>query len=427
MSVIYEIDEKQRKNVHLVCIGHLDHGKSSILGRLFYDTDSIGNAEMERIRKMAKALNKEGFEYAFIMDQIKEERARGITIGLAHKKLITKNSSFTFADAPGHKDFIKNMLVGASESDGAILVVAVDEGIQSQTKEHLFLADMLGLTSVIVVINKMDLIDFKKEKFEKLTLNVQRLLKNVGYIPEEVPIIPCSALLGENVVQKSQKMDWYKGPTLLEILENLPERSVPVNLPLRLPVQDIYKINEKYLVIGRLSSGTLSVGERIIVMPQKSEWEVENLFLHGEEIKKAEAEDNIYLSLKALGKNDINRGNIIGKKEEIPAIINTFIAQIVVLNCPQGIMNNYSCNFEMLTEDIPCKIKKIIKKVDTQTGATTEESPEKIEEKQSAIVEIETHSPVYIELQREIPQLARFRLAKDGKKIAIGVCTEREL
>ena len=424
MSVVFSQDDKKRKHIHLVCIGHRDHGKSSILGRLFYDTQNIDKKTMQRIKQIAKELNRQGYEYAFIMDQIKEERMRGITIGLAHKKLITNETSFTFADAPGHKDFIKNMLTGASEADAAVLVVAADEGIKDQTEEHLFLAKMLGVPRAIVVVNKMDLKSFDKKTFENLEKNIKKLLKKVGYTIKEVPIIPCSALKGENVVKKTKKMNWWKGSTILEILENLLERDLPSDLALRFPVQDIYNIEGKDIIIGRVSSGMISIGDKIIVMPQKSKYQVEKMFIHDQKIKKADPGDNIYLILKKYQKNDIQRGNIVGQTPDLPTITSKFQAQMIILNRPEGIATGDEVIFEMLTESLPCQITKLIKKIDTRSGATIEEKPKKILDGESGLVEIKTKKPVYIEKQSNIPQLSSFRLKDKEKQIAFGICVE---
>jgi elongation factor 1-alpha len=410
------------KHLHFVCLGHFDHGKSTLLGRLFYDTKNISREEMNRIKKIARELNKPGFEFAFIMDQIKEERMRGITIGLARKKLLTKSISFTFADAPGHKDFIKSMLTGASESDAAILVVAAEKGIQKQTKEHLYLSKMLALPKMVVVINKMDLVDFKRDKFNQLKRKIRILLRKTGYSLKEIPIVPCSALLGENVVKKSKKMKWYKGPTLFEILKNLPEREIPGNLPLRMPVQDIYSVKEGWAVIGKIETGSLKAGEKVLVMPQNKEWEVEKIFIHDKEVKKADPDDNIYLFLKGLKKNDIKRGNIIGRKKEKPSITDKFIAQVVILNCLNDLKRNNKLDFEMITEATSCKISKLLKKIDTATGQVIQNNPQKIKNGESAVIEIKTEKPIYIETQKDIPQLANFRLLERGKQIAIGIC-----
>lgn len=411
----------ERRPVHLVCIGHVDHGKSSVLGRLFFDTGNVAETVMERIRTTAKELGREGYEFAFVMDQIKEERMRGITIGLAHKKLLTENISFTFADAPGHKDFIKNMLIGASEADCAILVVAADEGIKSQTREHLFLSKMLGLQRVIIVVNKMDIVGYAQGEFEKRKNEIEALLKEAGYAKEDVPIIPASALMGDNVVNKSDKMQWFDGKTLFELMQDLPERKLPTELPLRLPVQDVYEISGKFAVIGRISSGTLAEGDKIIVMPQNREFNVGEIFIHDGKVKKAGPNDNVYLFLDKLQKGGIERGNIIGR-EDRPTIAKRFLAQIIVMNHMEGIREGHAQEFDMLTERADSEIAKIVRKIDSCTGAETGENKNEIFDNESAIVEIKCEKPIYIEAQNRIPHLSNFRLVEGDLNIGMGIC-----
>lgn len=421
MSVIFDEDDKGRKHTHLVFIGHLDHGKSSILGRLFYDTNNVGKETMERIRTMAEEFGKKGFEYAFIMDQIKEERTRGITIGLAHKKLATEKTSFTFADAPGHKDFVRNMLVGASEAEGAVLVIAADEGIQSQTKQHLFLSKMMGVPRIIVAVNKMDLVEYKKQRFDELKEGIHELIKKFGYDPQEVPIVPCSAMEGENIVKKSEKMTWYESLSLLELLENLPEKKIPIDLPLRLPVQDIYEIDGEQVVIGKLNSGKISSGEEIMIMPLKKKYKIKEIWKQDEKIEKAIPDDNIYLYLNNLQKDEIVRGNIVGKEENPPTMTSKITAQIMVINYAEVVKQGFEAVFDMLTEEVPCKITKLLERIDTRSGETFD-NPSEIKNDESAVVVIETQKPVYVEKQSDIPHLSKFRLWSKGKSMAIGVC-----
>ncbi|MBI2529692.1 MAG: elongation factor 1-alpha [Candidatus Diapherotrites archaeon] len=413
----------ERRPVHLVCIGHVDHGKSSVLGRLFFDTGNVAETIMERIRNTAKELGREGYEFAFVMDQIKEERMRGITIGLAHKKLLTESISFTFADAPGHKDFIKNMLIGASEADCAILVVAADEGIKSQTREHLFLSKMLGLQRIIIAVNKMDLVNYGQGEFEKRKMEIEALLKEAGYAKEEVPIIPVSALMGDNVVRKSEKLEWFGGSTLFELMQNLPERRLPTELPLRMPVQDIYEIDGKCAVIGRISSGTIAEGDKITAMPQKREFIADEIYIHNEKVKSAGPDDNVYLFLKNLGKNEIERGGIIGR-EERPTMAKRFLAQIIVMNHVESVREGHAQEFDMLTEHANSEIARIVRKIDSCTGAETKENANEIFDNESAIVEIKTEKPIYIEAQNRIPHLSNFRLVEGDVNIGMGICTE---
>jgi len=425
MSVIFDGKESDKRHIHLVCVGHRDHGKSSILGRLFFDTNNVGKDTMEKIKIMAEEMGKQGFEYAFVMDQIKEERMRGITIGLAHKKLQTDKNSFTFADAPGHKDFIRNMLVGASEAEGAVLVIAADEGIQSQTEEHLYLCKMLGVPRIIIALNKMDKVNYSEEEFKKLEESITSLIKRIGYDPQEVPIIPVSAIEGENITSKPEKMGWFTGPVFFELLENLPEKKVPVDLPLRLPVQDVWEIDGKQVVIGRIDSGKIKPGDSIVVMPQDKEYKVEKMFRQDEELQEARPGDNLYLYLEGLEKGAIQRGNILGVPESKPVITDTFQAQVMLLKSPKPIRKGHKSLFMMSTEETPCVVEELIQRIDTVTGDAFD-NPEEVKEGESAIVRVKTEKPVFIEAQSVIPQLSSFRFEEDHQNVAMGVCYKVE-
>ncbi len=422
MSQFYKIASKVKREKHIVCIGHLDHGKSTLLGRLFYDLGKIDKEVMNRIKKHAQVFGQEKFDFAYLMDQLKEERARGITIDLAHKKLETKKASITFGDAPGHHDFLKNMLVGAAESNAAVLVVAVDEGVKRQTEEHLFLAKMLGLANVIICINKMDLVDYQKTPFNKVKNQAVSLLKKVGYSPQEVPIIPTSALYGENIVKRSRKSKWFKGPSILGTIENLPPTKIPTDLPLRLPVQDIYQIKKRLVVIGRLVSGVLRKRDEMVIFPKKKKLAVEKIFIQDKEIKKAIAGDNLYLYLKGLKKGLVKRGDMITLAKNPPLITKKFRAQIIAFGLSQNIKSGFQFVFEMLTEETPAVIKKIIRKIDTTTGATIK--GRKLKDNEAGEVIITSKKPIFIEAQSQLAPLASFRLKTKKKIIGMGICLE---
>jgi len=305
--------------------------------------------------------------------------------------------------------------------------VAADEGVQEQTREHLFLSKMLGLPRVIVALNKMDVFDYQEEKFAEVKKTIEELIKTVGYDISEIPIIPCSALESDNIVKKSEKTSWYNGPTILELIEDMPERKVPSHLPLRLPVQDIYEIDGQPVVVGRLSSGTVKPGDTLVSMPQDQEWQVERILIHDEEIKEAVPGDNILLFLKDLNKDEIKRSNILGDKNNKPTIAEKFQAQVMILNHPEPINADYPTQFEMLTQSLPCQISKLIAKIDTQSGAKLEDNPKEILQGESAIVEIRPEQPVYIEAQINNPELSGFRLTEKDHRIAMGICIKTDL
>jgi translation elongation factor 1A (EF-1A/EF-Tu) len=233
-----------KPHMNIVVIGHVDHGKSTIIGRLLYESGAVREEEMRKLQELAKEFKIEGGEFAYIVDREKEERMRGMTIDIMHRPFETQKYFFTVIDAPGHRDFVKNMITGASQADAAILVVSArpGEGVQEQTKEHAFLAKVLGINQLIVAISKMDLAEYKKEVYEKLKEEVSKLLRSIGYNVDKIHFVPVAAQFGENIVKRSDKMPWYSGPTLVEALDTLQLPPRPVDKPLRIPIQDVYSI-----------------------------------------------------------------------------------------------------------------------------------------------------------------------------------------
>ncbi|MCD6225919.1 elongation factor 1-alpha, partial [bacterium] len=399
------------------------HGKSTLLGRIFYDLGLIEEKTLERARKYAEIFGQKGFDFAYLMDSLKEERARGITINLGHKKLETKKVSITFGDAPGHHDFLKNMLVGAAESDAAVVVVAADEGPQKQTREHLFLAKMLGVPNVVVVINKMDLVGYKEQRFEKIKEEVIRLLKKAGYSPEEATFLPAAALYGENVIHRTEKMKWFSGPTVLGAIENLPSVKIPNDLPLRLPVQDVYSSTRqgKEAVVGRVVSGEIRGGDRVTVYPSKKEFVVQKIFIQEKEVPLAQPGDNLYLFL-GNKKGEIKRGEVIAFADTPPVLTKQFAAAVIFFGISQKVKAGTKMTFSLLTEQVECEVKAVVKKIDTVVG--TELSGEEIGNNEAGEVIIKTKRTVFIEEQEKNPSLARFNLKQGEQIIGMGICLE---
>jgi len=227
---------KEKPGMNVVFVGHVDHGKSTAVGRLFYDGGAVSEQEMKKYKEEAEKHGKAGFEFAYVMDNLKEERERGVTINLSYKKLITGKYEITIIDAPGHKDFVKNMITGASQADAAFLVVAADGGVQPQTREHVSLLRTMGVTQLAVLVNKMDIVDYSEDKFNEVKKNVEEVIMKVGY--KDVPFIAGSALMGDSISKKSDKMSWYTGPTVLEQIDKFPLPEKPTGLPMRMPIQD---------------------------------------------------------------------------------------------------------------------------------------------------------------------------------------------
>jgi len=420
---------KEKPHINLVFVGHVDHGKSTTVGRILFDSGSIDEQTMRKLKEKAQELGKAGFEFAFIMDNLKEERERGVTIDLAYKKFLTPNKEFTIIDAPGHKDFIKNMITGSSQADAGVLVIAAPDGIMEQTKEHLWLCKTLGVQQLIIAINKMDAVKYDQAKFDALKKDVETLLKTVQYKVEDTPFIPLSSINGDNVVKKSENMSWYDGPTLVEQLDQLKEPEKPTDLPLRLPIQDVYNITGIGVVpVGRVETGIMKIGDKVIVVPGREgkgvEGEVKTIEMHHEQLQQAEPGDNIGFNVRGIGKKDIARGDVLGHVDNPPTVASEFTAQIVVLNHPTVVTAGYTPVFHIHTSQIACQFTKIEKKLDPATGEVKEENPDFVKRGDAAVVKIKPTKPLVIEKQSEIPHMARFAIRDAGTTVAAGMCID---
>jgi elongation factor 1-alpha len=324
---------------------------------------------MRKLKEKAQELGKGGFEFAFVMDNLKEEQERGVTIDLSHKKFETDKYYFTIIDAPGHKDFVKNMITGASQADAAVLVCGANEikgtetitELPPQTVEHCRLTKILGVTQLIVAVNKMDMQGFAQERFEGVKKVITVLLKASGWKVEDVQFIAIASLTGDNVVKRSDKMPWYTGSTLLEAINNLKVPQKPTELPLRLPIQDVYNITGIGVVpVGRVETGIIKTNDKIMAVPGREgkgvAGEVKTVEMHHEQLPEAGPGDNIGMSIRGFGKKDVQRGDVIGHADNVPTVATEFTAQIVVLNHPSVITVGYTPVFHIHTAQIACTV-----------------------------------------------------------------------
>lgn len=420
---------KEKPHINLVFVGHVDHGKSTTVGRLLYDSGNINEQAMRKLKEKAQELGKSGFEFAFVMDNLKEERERGVTIDLSHKKFVTGKYEYTIIDAPGHRDFIKNMITGASQADAGILVIAAAEGVMAQTKEHIWLCKTFGVNQLAVAINKMDVVGYKQEKFEDVKKEVQQVLKTAGYKTEQVTFIPLSSLNGENIIKKSDKMTWFTGPSLLELLDQFKEPEKPVNLPLRLPIQDVYNITGIGVVpVGRVETGIMKVGDKVIIVPGREgkgvPGEVKTIEMHHEQIQQAEPGDNIGFNVRGIGKKDIARGDVLGHASSPPTVASEFTAQIIVLNHPTVITAGYTPVFHVHTAQVACQFISLEKKMNAATGEVIQEKPDMLKAGDAAIIKVRPTKPLSLEKLKEIPHMARFAIRDAGNTVAAGICID---
>lgn len=418
---------KEKPIMNVVFVGHVDHGKSTCVGRLFFDGGAVSEQEMKKFKEEAEKHGKAGFEFAYVMDNLKEERERGVTINLSYKKLMTQKFEVTIIDAPGHKDFVKNMITGASQADVAFLVVSADGGVQPQTKEHVWLLRTMGVKSLAILVNKMDVVDYSEDKYKKVVEDVSAIIKQAGYKPDEVPFLAGSALMGDGIAKKSDKMTWYKGPTVLEQIDKFPAPEKPTGLPMRMPIQDVYDITGIGTVpVGKIETGIMKVGQKVIVLPGRSgngiDGEVRSIEAHHEQLKEAEAGDNIGISIRGVGKKDMARGDVICDAAQPAKIIEEFEAQIAVINHPTVIAKGYTPVFHVHTAQVPCQFMEIKSKLDPATGQVAEENPDFLKNGDVAIVKIKPIGNLVLEAVGDNPNMARFAIRDAGVTVAAGVC-----
>lgn len=418
----------KKEHMNLVFIGHVDHGKSTTVGRLMFDSGNVPEQEMRKLREKAEELGKGGFEFAFVMDNLKEERERGVTIDLAHKKFESDSKYFTIIDAPGHKDFIKNMITGASQADAAVLVVAANDGINSQTKEHVFLSKTLGVNQIVIAVNKMDIsgVDFKEERFNQVKAEVGKLLQSVGFKPAEVPFVPIASLKGDNVVNKSENMPWYTGKTLLETIDALSVPEKPTGKPLRMPIQDVYNISGIGVVpVGKIETGIMKVGQKVVAVPGREgkavPGEVKTIEMHHEQYQEAQPGDNVGISVRGFGKKDIARGDVLGAADAPPKVASEITARIVVLNHPSVMTVGYTPVLHVHTAQVAGTIVSIEKKINPATGEAVEGKVDFLKNGDAAIVKIKPVQPLAIEKNEEFPEMARFAIRDSGVTVAAGM------
>lgn len=428
------MSKSKKPHMNLVIMGHVDHGKSTTTGHMLALGGAVDERKLKAYEAESAQLGKGTFKYAWVLDNLKEERERGLTIDLRFLKFETKKNLFTVIDAPGHRDFVKNMITGASQADGAILFVSgkrgeFEAGIGpgGQTREHAFLGFTLGVKQLAVAINKMDdaSVDWKEERYTEVKNEVTRMLKMVGYKVEKVHFIPTSGWTGDNLVKKSDKMPWYKGPCLMEALDLFEPPAKPTGKPLRIPVQDIYTITGVGTVpVGRVETGVLKEGDKLVFMPSNKLAEVKSIEMHHERSTVAEPGDNIGFNVRGIGKDDVHRGDVAGHASSPPTVATEFIGQIIVIYHPSAIAVGYTPVFHYHTGQIACRFVELIRKIDPRTGQVVEENPAYLKTGDAAMVKIAPLQPISVETYKEFPELGRFAVRDMGTTVAAGVIRE---
>ena len=424
-----EWEDRSKPHRNIVFIGHVDHGKSTTVGRLLLDSGHIEEHIIEKNEKLAAEQGKAGFGLAYVMDGLKEERERGITIDVAHKEFFTPKFYWTIIDAPGHRDFVKNMITGASQADTAVLLCAANDGVNAQTREHAFLAKVLGVKALIVHINKMDIsgVDWSEDKYKEAKSQVSDLLKRAGFKPDDVPMIPASSLNGDNVYKKSDKCPWYSGPTLFEAIDSMPAPDKPTDKPLRLPIQDVYKIGGIGTVpVGKIETGTLNAGKTVVFNPSQKSAEVKSIEMHHTMVEKAEPGDNVGFNVRGLSATDIRRGDVAGYTDTAPTFVRhdeTFVGQIQLMDIPKAVSVGYTPVFHAHTAQVAVRFQELLEK--TSKGQK-EANPSFLKTGDAALIRFAPTKPMAIEQMDKFPELSRFAIRDMGKTVAAGVCLKIE-
>jgi elongation factor 1-alpha len=441
---------KEKLHINIVVIGHVDSGKSTSTGHLIYKCGGIDKRTIEKFEKEAAEMGKGSFKYAWVLDKLKAERERGITIDIALWKFETPRYYVTIIDAPGHRDFIKNMITGTSQADCAVLVVAggvgeFEAGISKngQTREHALLAYTLGVKQMIVAINKMDSTEppYSEARYQEIQKEVSAYCKKIGYNPDAIPFVPISGWHGDNMIEESSNMAWFKewtkdtkeggkvkGVTLLQALDAINPPARPTDRPLRLPLQDVYKIGGIGTVpVGRVETGIIKPGMNVVFAPSGITTEVKSVEMHHEALTEAGPGDNVGFNVKNVAVKDLRRGYVASDTKNSPAVESaSFNAQVIVLNHPGEICAGYTPVLDCHTCHIACKFSELLEKVDRRSGKKTEDTPKSVKSGEAAIVKLIPTKPMCVEKFSDYAPLGRFAVRDMRQTVAVGVIKEVE-
>ena len=426
------MSKKDKEHLNLVVIGHVDHGKSTMTGRLLYETGAVDERTFQQHKAEAEKLGRPSWAWAFALDRLKEERERGLTIDIAFFKFLTDKYYYTIIDAPGHKDFIKNMITGASQADVGLLVVSAKRGEfeagvgpGGQTKEHAYLAMTLGVPSLIVCVNKMDddSVKYSEDRYNEVKDEVGGFLASIGYKQDQVPFIPTSALDAANLKEKTPDLTpWYKGPALLEALDEVELPPKPTDKPLRVPINDVYSIKGVGTVpVGRVETGIMKTGQKVVFMPPDKVGEVKSIEMHHEIMAEAVPGDNIGFNVRGVERKDLGRGDVAGPTDKPPTVAADYTGQVMVIQHPSAITVGYTPVIHAHTAQVACRFDEILQKLDQRSGQVIEEKPDFVKKGESMIAKLVPLKPMVIESYKDFPQLGRFAVRDMGMTVAVGI------
>ncbi len=407
------------ENVNVVFVGHVDHGKSTTIGRLLYDSENVEAERVDEIQKFAEAL-KQKFDFAYFLDAFEEERKNSMTIDTTRVIFKGKNRLYTIIDSPGHKEFLKNMLTGASQAEMAILIVSVEEGIREQTGRHMFLISLLGIKHIIVAVNKMDIVGYDEDKFNQTKNDVEKLLKTFGFDTRKTQFVPISAINGDNVYNRSENMKWFDGTLIGAIDRVIVGSERLLGKPLRFSVQDIYDVEGRKIVVGRVQSNILRKNDQLVFQPSSVRGRVKNIEVFGSNIDEAKAGDAVGINLD--NSTGITRGDVCGRVDSPPRATTKFTGEMVLLT--GRIHMGETIVIKCGTKKVECVIEEIAQKIDSENGRPLEESSADVKPNEAAIIRFHTVEPLVLEKFSEIHSLGRFVISKDGKNAGAGIVLE---
>jgi len=407
----------ERKDIALVITGHIDHGKSTLIGRLLFDTNSLPRDKMEEALKASRELGKE-FEFAFLVDQLQEEREKELTIDTTQAFFKTNKRHYIIIDAPGHAEFIKNMITGATQAEAAVVVVSAEKGVEEQTKRHAYILGLLGISTVIGVINKMDLVEYSRDRFESVRQELQKFFDRIGI--KNPRVLPLSAKTGAGVLRRDKLMNWYKGPTLIEALDAIEPRAAVTRGPLRFPIQDIYPIEGKEVAVGRVVSGTIRRNQDVVILPSRKEARIDSIHVFGE--CKTQAREGENIGIQFTGQIKTQRGDVVCQKDDIPPLSKRFKGNIFWMSSePLRVRDTFL--LRCATQEAECSVVTIEKRLNSSTLEATEDNPQAVGLNEVGAVVLEAKTPLVIEKFTVREDLGRFGLEVGGSLVGSGTIT----
>jgi len=409
-----------KMGLKFVIVGHVDHGKSTLIGRLLYDTDSLPPDKIEEIQKTSKALGRET-EFAYLLDHLEEERQQGITIDTTQVFFKTDRREYVIIDAPGHVEFVKNMITGASQAEAAVLIIDVNEGVKEQTKRHAYILSLLGLRQVVAVLNKMDMVSFNEARFIQVKKEIEKFLRSINISP--IFYIPIAAITGENIAKKSKNMTWYSGPTFLESLDSLENKEAAVGKPLVFPIQDIYKADSKRIAAGRIEAGILRSGQQVKVLPSHQVTRVKSIEKFPDQVEEAMAGESIGITVE--DSLFLDRGYVLCEPGREPILTDTFKASVFWMT-KKAFNKSERIIFRCSTQETTGKIETIRRKINSSSLEIIEEEANELGNLEVGEVIIKTKNPIVIKTFQDVQELGRFVMVRDEDICAGGIITALE-